>query len=71
MHLACDNYGTHKRPAILRWLEQHPRFHMHYTPTDSGWINQVERWFAYLTDDLLCRSDHRSATPWRKTSVTG
>src|SRR5664279_2799690 len=60
IHLVCDNYGTHKSPAIVRWLEQHPRFHMHYTPTYSSWINQVERWFAYLTDDLLRRSDHRS-----------
>jgi transposase/transcriptional regulator with XRE-family HTH domain len=60
VHLVCDNYGTHKSPAIRKWLEQHPRFHMHYTPTYSSWINQVERWFAYLTDDLLRRSDHRS-----------
>ena len=60
VHLVCDNYGTHKSPAIRRWVEQHPRFHMHYTPTYSSWINQVERWFAYLTDDLLRRSDHRS-----------
>jgi len=60
VHLICDNYGTHKSPAIQRWLDAHPRFHMHYTPTYSSWINQVERWFAYLTDDLLRRSDHRS-----------
>jgi len=60
VHIICDNYGTHKSPAIRKWLEQHPRFHMHYTPTYSSWINQVERWFAYLTDDLLRRSDHRS-----------
>ncbi len=60
VHLICDNYGTHKSPAIQRWLAAHPRFHMHYTPTYSSWINQVERWFAYLTDDLLRRSDHRS-----------
>lgn len=60
VHLICDNYGTHKSPVIRNWLEQHPRFHMHYTPTYSSWINQVERWFAYLTDDLLRRSDHRS-----------
>ena len=50
MHLVCDNYGTHKSPAIQRWLDSHPRFHMHYTPTYSSWINQVERWFAYLTE---------------------
>ena len=60
VHLVCDNYGTHKSPAIKKWLAARPRFHMHHTPTYSSWINQVERWFAYLTDDLLRRSDHRS-----------
>ena len=66
VHLVCDNYGTHKSPAIRRWLEQHPRFHVHYTPTYSSWINQVERWFAYLTQDLLQRSDHRSVQALEK-----
>jgi len=60
IHLVCDNYGTHKSPAVRTWLEKHPRFHMHYTPTYSSWINQVERFFAYITADLLQRSDHRS-----------
>ena len=60
VHLVCDNYGTHKSPAIKTWLAAHPRFHLHYTPTYSSWINQVERWFAYLTADLLRRGDHRS-----------
>ena len=60
VHLIVDNYGTHKTPAIKSWLKVHPRFHIHYTPTYASWINQVERWFAYLTQDLLQRSDHRS-----------
>jgi transposase len=60
VHLICDNYGTHKHPTINRWLAAHPRFHMHYTPTYSSWINQVERLFAHVTADLLQRSDHRS-----------
>jgi transposase/transcriptional regulator with XRE-family HTH domain len=60
VHLVCDNYGTHKTPTIATWLEAHPRFHMHFTPTYSSWINQVERWFGYVTGDLLQRSDHRS-----------
>jgi len=60
VHIVCDNYGTHKSPAIVRWLETHPRFHMHYTPTYSSYFNQVERWFGLLTADLLRRSDHRS-----------
>ena len=60
IHLVCDNYGTHKTPAIRKWLAAHPRFHMHFTPTYSSWINQVERWFAYITDQLIRRGDHRS-----------
>ena len=60
VHLVCDNYGTHKSPAIKKWLTAHPRFHLHHTPTYSSWLNQVERWFGYLTEDLLQRSDHRS-----------
>jgi transposase len=60
VHLICDNYGTHKHPSVKKWLEAHPRFHMHFTPTYSSWLNQVERFFAYVTADLLQRSDHRS-----------
>jgi transposase/transcriptional regulator with XRE-family HTH domain len=60
VHVICDNYGTHKHPAVKRWLESHPRFAMHFTPTYSSWINQVERLFAEVTRDLLQRSDHRS-----------
>jgi transposase len=60
VHLVCDNYSTHKSPAIRAWLDRHPRFCVHHTPTYASWINQVERWFAYLTHDLLRRSDHRS-----------
>jgi transposase len=66
VHLVCDNYGTHKTPAIAKWLATHPRFHVHYTPTYSSWINQVERWFGYLTDDLLRRSGHRSVQALEK-----
>ena len=61
VHLVCDNYGTHKTPAINAWLTRHPRFHMHFTPTSSSWINQVERWFGYLTDQLIRRGNHTSA----------
>jgi len=60
IHLVCDNYGTHKTPAVKTWLTDHPRFHMHFTPTYSSWLNQVERFFAYVTADLLQRSDHRN-----------
>ena len=60
IHLVCDNYGTHKTPAIKAWLAKHPRVHMHFTPTGSSWINQVERWFGFLTDQMIRRGAHRS-----------
>ena len=60
VHLICDNYGTHKTPAINDWLARHPRFHMHFTPTGSSWINQVERWFGFLTDQMIRRGVHKS-----------
>jgi transposase len=60
LHLICDNYATHKTPAVLTWLAAHPRFHVHFTPTYSSWLNIVERWFAELTNRKLRRSAHRS-----------
>jgi transposase len=60
VHLICDNYGTHKTPQIKAWLARHPRFHMHFTPTGSSWINQVERWFGLLTEQKLRRGVHKS-----------
>jgi transposase len=66
VHLICDNYSTHKAPAITAWLAAHPRFHMHYTPTYSSWLNQVERWFGLLTDKQLRRGAHRSVQALEK-----
>ena len=60
MHIVCDNYSTHKTSLIKGWLTAHPRFQIHFTPTGSSWINQVERWFAYLTGQLLQRSVHKN-----------
>jgi transposase len=60
IHLVLDNYGTHKTPLIHRWLVKRPRFHLHFTPTGTSWINQVERWFALLTEKRLRRSAFRS-----------
>lgn len=60
IHLILDNYSTHKTARIQRWLLKHPRFHLHFTPTSSSWINLVERWFAALTDKQLRRASHRS-----------
>ena len=60
VHLVCDNLATHKTAAIQDWLARHPRFHLHFTPTGSSWINQVERWFGYLTDQRIRRGVHKS-----------
>jgi len=55
VHLICDNYATHKHAAVRDWLDKHPRFHLHFTPTSSSWLNLVERWFRELTDKALRR----------------
>ena len=60
VHIVLDNSSTHKTPKIQRWLAAHPRFHLHFTPTSSSWLNLVERWFAELTTKKLKRSAHRS-----------
>lgn len=52
--------ATHKTPAVTAWLARHPRFHLHFTPTYSSWLNQVERWFGLLTDQQLRRGVHKS-----------
>jgi len=66
IHLVCDNYGTHKTPVIRAWLARHPRFHMHFTPTGSSWINQVERWFGFLTEQKIRRGVHKSVAALEK-----
>jgi len=60
VHLVMDNYGTHKTPAIKAWFARHPRFTVHFTPTSASWLNQVERWFATLTQSYIRRGTHRS-----------
>ncbi|MFE0063021.1 IS630 family transposase [Streptomyces sp. NPDC059003] len=60
VHLILDNYATHKTPAVKQWLLTHPRFHLHFTPTGSSWLNLVERWFGELTQKKLKRGVHRS-----------
>jgi hypothetical protein len=57
LHLICDNYGTHKHPAVERWLTAHPRIEFHFTPTSASWLNLVER--------LVC-ADHESSHPPRQ-----
>ncbi|MGH1506757.1 IS630 family transposase [Ralstonia pickettii] len=60
VHLVMDNYGTHKTPSIKSWFARRPRFHVHFTPTSASWLNQVERWFATLTEKYIRRGTHRS-----------
>jgi len=60
VHLVLDNASSHKTPKVKRWLAAHPRFHLHFTPTSSSWLNLVERWFSELTTKLLKRGAHRS-----------
>lgn len=60
VHLIVDNYGTHTHPEVKAWLEKHPRFHLHFTPTSSSWLNLVERWFRELTTRRLKRGSFAS-----------
>jgi transposase len=60
VHLIMDNYATHKAPMVKRWLLDHPRFVVHFTPTSGSWLNQVERFFAEITDKRIRRSAFRS-----------
>lgn len=60
LHLIVDNYATHKHPEVKKWLEKHPRFHIHFTPTSSSWLNMVERWFGELTDKRIRRGVFKS-----------
>jgi transposase len=61
LHLIVDNYGTHKQPRVKVWLEKHPRFTLHFTPTSSSWLNLVERWFRDLTEKRVRRGSFESA----------
>jgi transposase len=60
IHLILDNYATHKHPDVGKWLDNHPRFHLHFTPTSSSWLNLVERWFRELSDKALRRGAFHS-----------
>jgi transposase len=60
LHLIVDNYGTHTHQNVNAWLARHPRFHLHFTPTASSWLNLVERWFRELTDNAIRRGVFRS-----------
>jgi len=66
LHLIADNYSTHKHPKVRTWLARHPRFHMHFVPTSSSWLNIVERWFREITAKRIRRDSFRSAEALEK-----
>ena len=73
LHLIVDNYRTHKHANVNAWLQKHPRFHLHFTPTSSSWLNLVERWFRELTDKAIRRGvfhSVRTSPPRARTTST-
>ena len=58
--MILDNYGTHTHDNVVAWLDQHPRFHLHFIPTSSSWLNMVERWFRELTEKAIRRGVFKS-----------
>ena len=60
LHVIVDNYATHKHPRVKSWLRRHPRFHLHFIPTSSSWLNLVERWFRDITDKRIRRGSFGS-----------
>ena len=67
LHLVLDNYGTHKHPKVVLWLQRHPRFTLHFIPTSSSWLNQVERWFGELTQKAVRRGTFVSVAELKET----
>jgi len=66
VHIICDNYATHKHPRVRAWFARRPRFHVHFTPTYSSWLNQVERWFALITNQAIRRGSFQSVTDLKR-----
>ena len=66
IHVIMDNYGTHKTKLIRNWFAKRPRWHVHFTPTSASWINQVERFFALLTERALRRGAFSSVADLEK-----
>lgn len=60
LHLIVDNYATHKHPKVTAWLAKHPRFHVHFIPTSSSWLNVVERWFREITEKRIRRGTFKN-----------
>ena len=71
VHLVLDNYGTHKHPQVKKWLAGRPRYQVHFTPTSSSWLNQIERWFAEITRKRIRRGTFRSVRDLiRRSTIT-
>lgn len=66
IHLVLDNYGTHKTPRVVRWFARHPRYQLHFTPTSGSWVNQIERWFAGITEKRIRRGSFTSVPSLEK-----
>lgn len=66
IHIILDNYATHKTPAVKRWFQRHPEYHVHFTPTSGSWLNQVERFFAAITEKQIRRGVFRSVAALEK-----
>lgn len=62
LHFVLDNFSAHKVEAVMRWVEEHPRVHFHFTPTHASWLNQVELWFSILSRQLLSKRNFKSKT---------
>jgi putative transposase len=67
LHPICDNYGTNKHPRVKAWLEDHPRFHLHFTPTSASWLNLVERWFGIISQQAIRRDSFTSVVQLERT----
>jgi transposase len=70
IHLVLDNYGTHETALVRHWLQKRPRYHLHFTPTHASWLNQVERWFALLTQRRLSAAHTEAFRNWKPQSRT-
>jgi transposase len=66
IHIVLDNYATHKTPAVKRWFDRHPEYHLHFTPTSGSWLNQVERFFGKITEKQIRRGVFRSVAALEK-----
>ena len=69
VHIILDNYATHKTPAVKRWFQRHPEYHLHFIPTSSSWLNQVERFFAEITEKRIRRGAFKSVASLEKAIV--